>query len=195
MMCDTIDVYVAHHCIHQSSNVLILSFFAYVCANIKSVLQCSSTRFANACNGATREHGERKNNEVQHTRNRLMGATAMLIPLAACGGGSSNSGQPSQESNVKEIDVWAWDPSLKQIAADYEKKTGIKVNLKNVGTNTKEYTQLDNAIEAGSGAPMSPKSSTTHCPNMRSREICLTSQIRRAGTKTSIIRDHGRQCK
>ena len=73
MMCDTIDVYVAHHCIHQSSNVLILSFFAYVCANIKSVLQCSSTRFANACNGATREHGERKNNEVQHTRNRLPG--------------------------------------------------------------------------------------------------------------------------
>ena len=83
----------------------------------------------------------------------FLGATAMLIPLAACGGGSSNSGQPSQESNVKEIDVWAWDPSLKQIAADYEKKTGIKVNLKNVGTNTKEYTQLDNAIEAGSGAP------------------------------------------
>ena len=153
MMCDTIDVYVAHHCIHQSSNVLILSFFAYVCANIKSVLQCSSTRFANACNGATREHGEGRTMKFSTRAIAFLGATAMLIPLAACGGGSSNSGQPSQESNVKEIDVWAWDPSLKQIAADYEKKTGIKVNLKNVGTNTKEYTQLDNAIEAGSGAP------------------------------------------
>ena len=32
-------------------------------------------------------------------------------------------------------------------------KSDDKVDLKNVGTNTKEYTQLDNAIEAGSGAP------------------------------------------
>lgn len=36
------------------------------------------------------------------------------------------------------------------VAKDFTKKTGIKVDLKNVGTNTKEYTQLDNAIEAGS---------------------------------------------
>ena len=84
----------------------------------------------------------------------LASATAMLIPLAACGGGeSSNSGQPDQQTDVKEIDVWAWEPTLTKVAQDYEKKTGIKVNLKNVGTNQKEYTQLDNAIEAGNGAP------------------------------------------
>ncbi|MEE1295850.1 MAG: sugar ABC transporter substrate-binding protein [Bifidobacterium sp.] len=84
----------------------------------------------------------------------FVGAVAMLVPLAACGSGSdSGTSQPKQESDVKEITVWAWEPTLTQFAKDYEKKTGIKVDLKNVGTNTKEYTQLDNAIEAGSGAP------------------------------------------
>lgn len=81
------------------------------------------------------------------------GAVAMLIPLAACGNSSSSSSQPAQEKDVKEITVWAWEPTLTNVAKDYEKKTGVKVNLKNVGTNTKEYTQLDNALQAGSGAP------------------------------------------
>lgn len=84
----------------------------------------------------------------------LSGALAMMVSVAACGGGSdSSSSQPAQESDVKEITVWAWEPTLENVAKDFEKDTGIKVNLKNVGTNTKEYTQLDNAIEAGSGAP------------------------------------------
>ncbi len=74
------------------------------------------------------------------------GAVAMLIPLAACGNSSSSSSQPAQEKDVKEITVWAWEPTLTNVAKDYEKKTGVKVNLKNVGTNTKEYTQLDNAL-------------------------------------------------
>lgn len=194
MMCDTIDVYVAHHCIHQSSNVLILSFFAYVCANIKSVLQCSSTRFANACNGATREHGERKNNEVQHTRNRLLAQqpcsyhwqpVGWLLEQRATITGKQRQGN-------RRVGM---GPLAQANRSRLRKEDRHQGQPENVGTNTKEYTQLDNAIEAGSGAPMSPKSSTTHCPNMRSREICLTSQIRRAGTKTSIIRDHGRQCK
>ena len=83
----------------------------------------------------------------------LTGAVAMLVSVAACGSDSGKSSQPAQDSDVKEITVWAWEPSLTQVAKDFEKKTGIKVDLKNVGTNTKEYTQLDNAIEAGSGAP------------------------------------------
>ena len=76
----------------------------------------------------------------------------MLVSVAACGNSSSSSA-PKQEGDVKEITVWAWEPTLTQVAKDFTKKTGIKVDLKNVGTNTKEYTQLDNAIEAGSGAP------------------------------------------
>ncbi|KAB7788415.1 ABC transporter substrate-binding protein [Bifidobacterium leontopitheci] len=82
----------------------------------------------------------------------LTGAVAMLVSVAACGSDSGSS-QPTQEKDVKEITVWAWEPTLTQVAKDFTKKTGIKVNLKNVGTNTKEYQQLDNAISAGKGAP------------------------------------------
>ncbi|NMM94132.1 ABC transporter substrate-binding protein [Bifidobacterium oedipodis] len=83
------------------------------------------------------------------------GAIAMLVPLAACGSDNASNGNASgdQQSDVTEITVWAWEPTLKNVAADFEKETGIKVDLQNVGQNTKEYTQLDNAIEAGSGAP------------------------------------------
>ena len=83
----------------------------------------------------------------------LTGAVTMLVSVAACGSDSNSSSQPAQESDVQEITVWAWEPTLTQVAKDFTKETGIKVDLKNVGTNTKEYTQLDNAIEAGSGAP------------------------------------------
>ena len=76
----------------------------------------------------------------------------MLGSVAACGSDTA-SGKPAQDKDVTEITVWAWEPTLTQVAKDFTKKTGIKVDLKNVGTNTKEYTQLDNAIEAGSGAP------------------------------------------
>ena len=69
----------------------------------------------------------------------LTGAIAMLASVAACGSDSNNS-QPAQEKDAKEITVWAWEPTLTQVAKDFEKETGIKVNLKNVGTNTKEYT-------------------------------------------------------
>ena len=82
----------------------------------------------------------------------LTGAVAMLGSVAACGSDTA-SGKPAQDKDVTEITVWAWEPTLTQVAKDFTKKTGIKVDLKNVGTNTKEYTQLDNAIEAGSGAP------------------------------------------
>ena len=84
----------------------------------------------------------------------LGGAVAMLVPMAACGSDGNNAAeQPKQESDVKEITVWVWEPTLENVAKDFEKETGIKVDLKNVGQNTKEYTQLDNAIKAGSGAP------------------------------------------
>ena len=82
----------------------------------------------------------------------LTGAVAMLGSVAACGSDTA-SGKPAQDKDVTEITVWARAPTLTQVAKDFTKKTGIKVDLKNVGTNTKEYTQLDNAIEAGSGAP------------------------------------------
>ena len=81
------------------------------------------------------------------------GAVAMLVGVAACGSDDSASNKPAQESDVKEITVWAWEPTLTQVAKDFEKETGIKVDLQNVGTNKDEYTKLSNAIDAGKGAP------------------------------------------
>jgi multiple sugar transport system substrate-binding protein len=50
--------------------------------------------------------------------------------------------------------VWAWAPQDKDIVAAFEKKyPKVKVDLVNAGTATTEYTKLQNAIKAGSGAP------------------------------------------
>ena len=76
-------------------------------------------------------------------------ATAMIIPLAACG-----SSQSTGEDGNTEITVWGWEPLLKQVVPGFEKEhPNIKVKLTNAGTNTKEYTALSNAVSAGSGAP------------------------------------------
>ncbi|WEV52486.1 extracellular solute-binding protein [Bifidobacterium sp. ESL0704] len=82
----------------------------------------------------------------------FLGAVAMLSGLAACGSGSNKA---DESTNGKtEITVWAWEPTLKQVVPLFEKKNpNIKVKLQNVGTGTKHYTALDNALQAGSGAP------------------------------------------
>jgi ABC-type glycerol-3-phosphate transport system substrate-binding protein len=52
------------------------------------------------------------------------------------------------------LTLWAWAPQTKDIVAAFEQKyPKVKVNLVNAGTATDEYTKLDNAIKAGSGAP------------------------------------------
>ena len=82
------------------------------------------------------------------------GAVAMMAGMAACGSSNNASGGDSSEGGKTEITVWAWEPTLTQVKKDFEKANpDIKVNLQNVGTNTKQYTQLDNAIAAGKGAP------------------------------------------
>ncbi|OZG55412.1 ABC transporter substrate-binding protein [Bifidobacterium tissieri] len=83
----------------------------------------------------------------------VTGAIAMLGSMAACG--SSNASDSGSDSNgTTEITVWAWEPTLKNVVKKFEEKNpNIKVDLQNVGTNAKEYTQLDNAIQAGKGAP------------------------------------------
>lgn len=82
----------------------------------------------------------------------LIGAAAMLASVAACSNGSSGSG--TDANGKTEITVWAWETSLTQAVKDFEKENpNITVKLQNVGTNTKSYTALDNALQAGSGAP------------------------------------------
>ena len=81
----------------------------------------------------------------------MWGAVAMLVGVAACGG---SSGSSSGSGGTTEINVWAWEPTLKTVVKKFEAKyPNIKVNLQNVGTGSKQYTALNNAIAAGKGAP------------------------------------------
>ena len=85
----------------------------------------------------------------------VLGAT-----LVACssGGGSTGGGSASDiDAALKKggtITYWSWTPSAEAQVAAFEKEyPKVNVKLVNAGTNTTEYTKLQNAIKAGSGAP------------------------------------------
>ncbi|MEV8064821.1 sugar ABC transporter substrate-binding protein [Streptomyces sp. NPDC085995] len=98
---------------------------------------------------------------------RLLRGLGLLCALAlgatACGGsddegsGSEKVSQADIQAALKKggsITVWAWEPTLKQVAADFEKEhPGVKVNLVNAGTNNDQYKALQNAISAKKGVP------------------------------------------
>uniref|UniRef100_UPI0026D5FCCF ABC transporter substrate-binding protein n=1 Tax=Rathayibacter sp. VKM Ac-2630 TaxID=1938617 RepID=UPI0026D5FCCF len=86
--------------------------------------------------------------------------------LAACsapspggGGGTSAEGGTAADLDAAleaggKITYWSWTPSAEaQVAAFEEAYPEVDVELVNAGTNTEEYTKLQNAIKAGSGAP------------------------------------------
>jgi multiple sugar transport system substrate-binding protein len=95
---------------------------------------------------------------------------AIAGALAACsssGSGSAPAGSiapsasPSSTAQIAAalqqtttLTMWAWAPQSKDIVAAFEKQyPKVTVNLVNAGTATTEYTKLQNAIKAGSGAP------------------------------------------
>ncbi|RSX54303.1 ABC transporter substrate-binding protein [Bifidobacterium goeldii] len=81
-------------------------------------------------------------------------AVLMGVGLAACGSSSGANGPEGTADDPVEINVWAWEPTLKQATAAFEKANpGIKVKLTNVGSAVQTITSLTNAINAGSGAP------------------------------------------
>ncbi|MEU0401943.1 sugar ABC transporter substrate-binding protein [Streptomyces sp. NPDC006197] len=101
-----------------------------------------------------------------HTTRRLLGAIAAVATLTltatACGSDASDTG--GGDSGPKDVNaalekggkitVWAWEPTLKKVVEDFEKKyPKVDVELVNAGTGDKQYTALQNAIAAGSGAP------------------------------------------
>ncbi|GAA2032224.1 sugar ABC transporter substrate-binding protein [Terrabacter terrae] len=98
------------------------------------------------------------------TRRAVVVALAATT-LAACGsntGGSGSGGTAAGSASDVEtalskggqITVWAWEPTLKPVVADFEKKyPKVKVKLVNAGTGNDQYTALQNAIKAGSGVP------------------------------------------
>ncbi|OKK17901.1 sugar ABC transporter substrate-binding protein [Streptomyces sp. CB02488] len=99
-----------------------------------------------------------------HSTRRLLGALAVASALAltatACGDSDSDAADSSPK-DVKaalekggKVTVWAWEPTLKKVAADFEKKyPEVDVELVNAGTGDKQYTALQNAMAAGSGTP------------------------------------------
>ncbi|WP_411111119.1 ABC transporter substrate-binding protein [Streptomyces sp. c-19] len=101
-----------------------------------------------------------------HTTRRLLAALAVVSTLAltatACGSDASDAGAggsgPKDIAAALEkggkVTVWAWEPTLKKVVEDFEKKyPKVDVELVNAGTGDKQYTALQNAIAAGSGAP------------------------------------------
>ncbi|GAA1979034.1 sugar ABC transporter substrate-binding protein [Isoptericola halotolerans] len=86
-------------------------------------------------------------------------AGVLALALTACGGGETESGEAAQDADAAlaeggEITVWAWDPTLASVAADFEAENpGVTVTLENVGTGNDQYTALQNAIAAGDGVP------------------------------------------
>ncbi|MEV6109152.1 sugar ABC transporter substrate-binding protein [Streptomyces sp. NPDC051940] len=88
-------------------------------------------------------------------------ASALALALTACGG-SDDSGSGSVDAGSVDaalekggtLTVWAWEPTLKQVAADFEKEhPKVKVKLVNAGTGNDQYTALQNAISAKKGVP------------------------------------------
>lgn len=101
---------------------------------------------------------------------RAVGVTAALaltLGLAACGGGDdTNSSGGSSSLTVADVDAaltatdkvtlefWSWVPNL-QPTVDLFNSThkNIEVKLTNAGQSAAQYTKLQNAIKAGTGAP------------------------------------------
>lgn len=98
--------------------------------------------------------------------------TAALTVLAACssspdaatgasGAGASGAAAPGSAEALDaalaaggSITYWSWTPSAEAQVAAFEKAyPNVTVNYVNAGTGNDQYTKLQNAIKAGSGAP------------------------------------------
>lgn len=95
-------------------------------------------------------------------------ASLVALSLAACSSGEttptesdgptptgaapgSEAPEPGEQT---QLTVWAWEPTLADVVSAFEEANpDIKVDLQNVGGAGDTYTQIDNAIAAGSGAP------------------------------------------
>ncbi|KAB8193079.1 extracellular solute-binding protein [Nonomuraea phyllanthi] len=96
-------------------------------------------------------------------------AAALSLSLASCGGGSGGGASdaapaaaaPSASAAVQdaltkpaELTFWTWVTGIEKTVARFEAKyPNIKVNVVNAGQSADQYTKLQTAIKAGSGAP------------------------------------------
>jgi len=98
-------------------------------------------------------------------RLRLVAGLALAgvaaLSLAACSPGGGTGGGEGTASDLDaalekggEITYWTWTPSGEDQAKAFMKEyPNVTVKVVNAGTATEEYTKLQNAISAGSGAP------------------------------------------
>jgi multiple sugar transport system substrate-binding protein len=93
----------------------------------------------------------------------------MSLALAACGGsgGSGDAAAPTAAaapsasaavqdalSKPAELTFWTWVTGIDKTVARFQQKyPNIKVNVVNAGQSADQYTKLQTAIKAGSGAP------------------------------------------
>ncbi|MCD7438281.1 sugar ABC transporter substrate-binding protein [Streptomyces lincolnensis] len=104
---------------------------------------------------------------MRRTTSRILRGLALVSALAlgatACGS-SDDSGSEQKQVSAADIqaalkkggtvNVWAWEPTLKTVAADFEKKyPKVKINLVSERSGDKHYTAVSNAISAGKGVP------------------------------------------
>ncbi|CAM5711389.1 Multiple sugar transport system substrate-binding protein OS=Streptomyces albaduncus OX=68172 GN=FHS32_002807 PE=4 SV=1 [Streptomyces griseoloalbus] len=88
--------------------------------------------------------------------------TSLAPGATACGGSATSAGTESVSAEDIQaaldkggtVTVWSWEPTLKTVAADFQKKyPKVKVNLVSERSGDKHYTALSNAISAGKGVP------------------------------------------
>ncbi|HMR50145.1 MAG TPA: sugar ABC transporter substrate-binding protein [Arachnia sp.] len=88
-------------------------------------------------------------------------AGLVALPLSACGQGQDGPGAEGSAAELEaalekggELTYWTWTPTGEaQAEAFMAQYPNVKVTVVNAGTATDEYTALQNAITAGSGAP------------------------------------------
>ncbi|MGY1502588.1 ABC transporter substrate-binding protein [Streptomyces sp. QTS52] len=104
---------------------------------------------------------------MRRTTGRLMRGITLLSVLAlgatACGGSDDDSSDQKGVSAADiqaalkkggTVNVWAWEPTLKSVAANFQKKyPKVKINLVAERSGDKHYTALSNAIAAKKGVP------------------------------------------
>lgn len=93
----------------------------------------------------------------------LAAAAVTALTLAGCGaadapGAEAPAGSPADLDAALEeggeLTYWTWTPSGEAQAEAFMKEyPNVTVEVVNAGTATDEYTKLQNAIKAGSGAP------------------------------------------
>ena len=103
---------------------------------------------------------------MRRNTGRLLRGIALLSAVAlgatACGGSDDDStGEAVSASDVQAalkkggtVTVWSWEPTLKSVAADFQKKyPKVKINLVSERSGDKHYTALSNAMSAEKGVP------------------------------------------